>query len=217
MWFRFSIRNYIKILCYAGLRSGCSAVFLNIFRNFSRSILVELFQQKVICARTWLWLKLEIFVRGTCEGINFSGSGFIIALYSFPKHWILLQAFVRIVPSFEKHSFYRNLHNRCFQIWLYLNFGLLNPWYSERLSFLPSVRPFLLICFWKNFRGREVLTGNNANANILYIFTYNYIFLKVNSANLKSIKRNWLEIFDELKLTTGFTLLLSFKYIKNEI
>ena len=26
------------------------------------------------------------FVRGTCEGIHFSGSGFTIAVYSFPKY-----------------------------------------------------------------------------------------------------------------------------------
>ena len=30
-------------------------------------------------------LKLEIFVRGTCERINFSGNGFIKAVYSFPN------------------------------------------------------------------------------------------------------------------------------------
>ena len=49
--FHFSIRIYIKIFCYAGFRSSRS-VFSNIFWNFRRSILVELFQLKVICTRT---------------------------------------------------------------------------------------------------------------------------------------------------------------------
>ena len=40
---RFSIRNYIKILCYASLRSSRLAVLLNIFWNFSESILMELY------------------------------------------------------------------------------------------------------------------------------------------------------------------------------
>ena len=40
---------------------------------------------------------------GTCKGVLFSGSGFIIVVYSFPKHCIPLQAFVRIVPSFQEH------------------------------------------------------------------------------------------------------------------
>ena len=31
-------------------------------------------------------LKLEIFVRGTCKGIHWSGSGFTIAVWSFPKY-----------------------------------------------------------------------------------------------------------------------------------
>ena len=40
---RFSIRNYIKILCYASLRSSCLAVLLNIFWNFSQLILMGLY------------------------------------------------------------------------------------------------------------------------------------------------------------------------------
>ena len=40
---RFSIRNYMKILCYASLRSSRLAVLLNIFWNFSKSILMELY------------------------------------------------------------------------------------------------------------------------------------------------------------------------------
>ena len=43
LWFRFSMIHYIKILCYASLRSSCSAVFKNIFWNFSQSILMELY------------------------------------------------------------------------------------------------------------------------------------------------------------------------------
>ena len=43
---RFSIRNYMKILCYASLRSSRLAVLLNIFWNFSQSILMELYWLK---------------------------------------------------------------------------------------------------------------------------------------------------------------------------
>ena len=45
------------------------------------------------------------FVRGTCKGIQLSGSGFTLAIYSFPKYWIPLQAFVRIVLVFKNILF----------------------------------------------------------------------------------------------------------------
>ena len=44
-------------------------------------------------------------MRGTWKGIHFSGSGFILMVYSFPKYQIPLQAFVRIVPVFQEHYF----------------------------------------------------------------------------------------------------------------
>ena len=47
------------------------------------------------------------FVRGTCKGSHFSGSGFTKAIYSFPKYWIPLQALVRIVPSFQEYLFHK--------------------------------------------------------------------------------------------------------------
>ena len=49
---------------------------------------------------------------------------------------------------------------------------------------------FYISCFWKNFRVRKALTCNNADTNMIYIFAYDYISLKINSANLKSIKLN---------------------------
>ena len=47
--------------------------------------------------------EIKNFGRWTCKGIHFSGSGFTLVIYSSPKYWIPLQAFLRIVPSFEEH------------------------------------------------------------------------------------------------------------------
>ena len=109
------------------------------------------------------------FVRGTCKVFHFSGSGFTKKICSFHKYWIPLQAFVRIVPSFQEHLFHRILHNDCFWSWLSLNWRWLNPWYSERLAFplpFPPILPLL-------FRVRKVVMGNIfANAKEFYIFTF---------------------------------------------
>ena len=94
---------------------------------------------------------------------------------SFPKYWIPLQAFLKIVPSFQEHSFHKILHNDCFRIWLSLNWGWLNPWYSGRLAFPLSFQLldilegwlslflfslFYVFCSWKDFRVRKVVMGN---------------------------------------------------------
>ena len=122
------------------------------------------------------------FMRGTHKGIHFSGSGFTIAIYSFPKYWILLQAFVRIVSSFQEHSFHRILHNYCFQIWLSLNWGWLNPWYSGRLPFRGYFRN------WgqrpKDTKSRTnlifVCTDFHAHKVVLRarLYTQNYVCIK---------------------------------------
>ena len=45
------------------------------------------------------------FVRDTCKWIYFSGSRFTIAMHNFPESWIPLQAFAKIVPSFQDICF----------------------------------------------------------------------------------------------------------------
>ena len=114
--------------------------------------------------------KITNFVRGTCKGIHFSSSSFTIPIYSFPKYWIPLQ----IVPSFQEHLFHRLLHNDCFQIWLPLKWGWLNPWYSKKgWLFLYLFSLFYIFCSWKNFRVWKVVMGNIlADPKDFYIFTF---------------------------------------------
>ena len=49
--------------------------------------------------------EITIFARGNSKGNDFSGSGSTIAISSFPKIWIPLQTFVKIVPSFQEICF----------------------------------------------------------------------------------------------------------------
>ena len=96
-------------------------------------------------------MKFEFFVRGICKRIHSSSSGFTVAVCSFPKYWIPLQAFARIVPSFQ-----------------------------EKLACFPSFLVFSTFYSWKNFRVRKVLKGNIfTEQKDTYIFIYLYFHRKI--------------------------------------